>query len=418
MGAITSHVGFNDIFIPANRTKKRYKVMKGSAGSGKSMNVAQDFILKLMSPKMKGANLLVVRKVEATHRDSTFAELRAAIFRVCGDAWPAWWEFRAQPLEIRCKRTGGKIIFRGMKDEKEREKLKSISVDQGKITWIWCEEATEFDGTDIDILDDRLRGILPPGLFYQMTFTFNPVSASHWIKRRFFDVSDPDVFTHHSTYLQNRFIDRAYHRRMMRRKALDPDGYAVYGLGEWGELGGLILTNWTVEEFDTDPSRWDSYNYGQDFGFNHADAILAGGWKDGDLYICRELYVHELETTEIIDMATKQGWDPRVAMYCDSAEPDRIKTWKKAGWKASAVVKGKGSVKAQIDFLKGRRIFIHPSCVNTIKEVQAWKWKKDRTTGLYIDEPIEIFDDAMAAMRYLIEPIRNAKSFGATRRLV
>ncbi len=37
--------------------------------------------------------------------------------------------------------------------------------------------------SDIDILDDRLRGILTnPNLYYQMTFTFNPVSATHWIK--------------------------------------------------------------------------------------------------------------------------------------------------------------------------------------------------------------------------------------------
>lgn len=416
---VSQRIGLNDIFLPANASKKRYKVMKGSAGSGKSVNVAQDFILKLMSPALKGANLLVVRKVEATHRDSTFAELRAAIFKICGPAWPAWWEFRASPLEIKCKKTGAKIIFRGMKDDNEREKLKSITVDEGKLCWIWVEEATELDETDVDILDDRLRGILPSRrLFYQMTFTFNPVSASHWIKRRYFDITDPDVFTHHSTYLDNRYIDAAYHRRMMRRKALDPDGYEVYGLGNWGELGGLILTNWEVAEFDPDPSRWDAYNYGKDFGYNHGDTIIAVGWKDGDLYICRDQIVFEMDTNEIIELSTRKNWDKRVSMYCDSAEPDRIKTWQKAGWKASAVKKGPGSVKAQIDFLKGRRIFVHPSCVSTIKELQAWKWKKDPRSGLYIDEPLEVADDLMAALRYATEPQRNAKTFGAMKRPV
>ena len=29
----------------------------------------------------------------------------------------------------------------------------------------------------------------------------------------------------------------------------DPEGYRVYGLGEWGELGGLILPNYRVEAF-------------------------------------------------------------------------------------------------------------------------------------------------------------------------
>lgn len=416
--ALNINVNLNPVFIRANKCRKRYRVMKGSAGSGKSVNVATDYILKLMQPRYAGANLLVVRKVEATHRDSTYAELRAAIFRVCGDAWPAWWEFRAQPLEIRCKSTGNKIIFRGMKDDKEREKLKSISVDTGKITWIWGEEATELDEADVDILDDRLRGILEnPWLFYQLTFTFNPVSATHWIKRRYFDTVDSDVFTHHSTYRDNRFIDAAYYRRMEQRKRLDPDGYRVYGLGDWGELSGLILTNYEVLDFDTDPDRFDSFNYGQDFGFNHANAILGTGWKDGDLYVCSEIYVHEKDTQEIIQLAEQRGVLKSAFIYCDSAEPDRIKTWKAEGYKATPVKKGPGSVKAQIDFLKRRRIFIHPSCVNTLKEIQAWKWKKEKRTGLILDEPVEIFDDAMAALRYAAEPIRNAKTFGAAKRL-
>ena len=97
-------------------------------------------------------------------------------------------------------------------------------------------------------------------------------------------------------------------------------------------------------------------------------------------------------------------------MFCDSAEPDRIRTWQKAGFRAYPVKKEPGSVKAQIDFLKGRKIHIHPSCVNTLKEVQQWKWKKDPTTGLYIDEPVEFMDDAMAALRYGVERPRRGSS--------
>ena len=81
-------------------------------------------------------------------------------------------------------------------------------------------------------------GELPPGQFYQIRMTFNPVSAHHWIKKQFFDRQDPDVFTHHSTYRDNRFIDEAYYRRMERRKEVDPEGYQIYGLGEWGEIAG------------------------------------------------------------------------------------------------------------------------------------------------------------------------------------
>ena len=211
------------------------------------------------------------------------------------------------------------------------------------------------------------------------------------------------VLAHHSTYLDNRFIDDGYRRRMERRRIEDPEGYRIYGEGEWGEVGGLILTNIDIGEFD---AGFDVRYLGQDFGFNHANAILDVGWRDGELYVMRELYVHEMDTAEIIALAEREGFPKNVEMFCDSAEPDRIKTWQKAGFRAVPVKKGAGSVRAQIDFLKGRRIHIAPCCVNTIKEITQWKWKRDRQTGAYLDEPVEFFDDAMAALRYSVERLR------------
>lgn len=110
--------------------------------------------------------------------------------------------------------TRNTIIFRGFSDERARERVKSVTVETGKLTWVWIEEATELQENDVDIIDDRLRGKLPENLYYQITFSFNPISASHWIKRRFWDWESPDVYKCHSTYLDNRFIDEAYHRRM------------------------------------------------------------------------------------------------------------------------------------------------------------------------------------------------------------
>ena len=401
-------VSFNRVFKPVNESRKRYRVLKGSAGSGKSVNIAQDYILKLSDPAYRGANLLCVRKIDVTNRNSTFSELLGAIKRIFGKNYAKYWYITESNMRMECKITGNSVIFRGVQHDKDREKLKSITFPNGKLTWIWVEEGTELQEQDLDILDDRLRGILPnPNLYYQITITFNPVSATHWIKRKFFDYTDGDILAHHSTYLSNRFIDEAYHRRMERRKIQDPDGYKVYGLGEWGELGGTILNNYIIQDISQDLDDYDAANLGMDFGFNHANALLEGGWKDGDIYITKELYVHEMDTNEIIEMADKQAFSKRHIVYCDSAEPDRIKMWKRAGYRATDVKKGPGSVKAQIDFLKQRKIYIHPSCVNTAKEIQQWKWKKDRTTGLYLDEPLEVMDDAMAALRYFVEPQRN-----------
>ncbi len=392
--------------------------MKGSAGSGKSVDTAQNYILRLMQDK--GRNLVCIRKSDITNRDSTYAELTGAIYRMFGDKANRYWSIKQSPLQLTCLANGNQIIFRGVNDEKQREKLKSITFQKGKLTDVWIEEATEITQADFEIIDDRLRGELPPGQFYQIRMTFNPVNKNHWIKKVFFDIPDSNVLTHHSTYLGNRFIDNAYRQRMERRKLVDPEGYQIYGLGNWGEIGGLILHNWEVADISQNLNDYDDIAIGQDFGFNHADAILLLGIKDDNIYILKEVYVFEKETSEIIPLAQAADIPMNKDMWCDSAEPDRIKTWKNAGYRAKGVDKGgaNGSVKAQIDWLKGvvrkdkvikRIIRVHPSCVNTIKELQQWKWKKDEKTGEYLDEPVAFQDDAMAALRYGIEKWRKRK---------
>lgn len=401
----------NPCFKDADRSTKRYIVMKGSAGSGKSVDTAQNYILRLM--RDKGRNLVCIRKSDITNRDSTFAELTGAIYRMFGDRAEQYWKIGQSPLKLTCIANGNQIIFRGMNDDKQREKLKSITFQKGKLTDVWCEEATELTQADLEIIDDRLRGSLPDGQFYQIRMTFNPVNKNHWIKKVFFDIPDDNVLCHHSTYLMNRFIDDAYRQRMERRKIVDPEGYQIYGLGEWGEIGGLILNNWEIKDISQNPADYDDFASGQDFGFNHANVILPVGWKDDDIYITKELYEFEKDTNELIALADKLGIDRKKQMWCDSAEPDRIKMWQKAGFRARGVDKGgsSGSVKAQIDWLKQRKIYIHPSCVNTIKELQQWKWKKDDKSGEYLDEPVPFQDDAMAALRYGVEGWRKVKKW-------
>ncbi len=414
------NVTMNSSFEEVDESRKRYIVMKGSAGSGKSVDTAVHYILRLM--KDRGRNLVCIRKSDITNRDSTFAELTGAIYRMFGNDSDKYWQINMSPLKLTCRANGNEIIFRGVNDEKQREKLKSITFRMGKLTDVWIEEATEITQADFEIIDDRLRGVLPDGQFYQIRMTFNPVNKNHWIKKVFFDIPDENVQTHHSTYLGNSFVDEAYKARMERRKVVDPEGYRIYGLGEWGEVGGLILHNWKVEEISQNLDDYDDVAIGQDFGFNHANAILLLGIKDDNIYILQEVYEYEKETSEIIPIAIEKGIPMNREMWCDSAEPDRIKMWKKAGFRAKPVVKEKTNEKkyqaAQIDWLKGvvskekavkRMIYVHPQCVNTIKELQQWKWKKDEKTGQYEDEALPVMDDAMAALRYGVERWRKKK---------
>lgn len=276
--------------------------------------------------------MLVVRKIEESNRDSTFAELVSAIYRIFGGAQKVW-TIRYSPLELECTLTGNKIIFRGMKDDSQREKIKSITFPKGALTWVWIEEATELDEADVDIIDDRLRGTLPnPNLYYQITFSFNPIYATHWIKAKYFDVPSTDVFTHHSTYKDNRFIDEAYHRRMERRRVQDPDGYRVYGLGEWGLTGGQYFSQWkpslhVVPPFEI-PREWLRFRTA-DWGSARPYAVLWGAVDyDGNIWIYRELYgyggkanVGTKESARQVGLKTalaEGGEDIRTA-YLDSA---------------------------------------------------------------------------------------------------
>lgn len=406
---IVRFASFNSCFRDANATRARYRILCGGAGSGKSFNTAQDFILKLSDKRYSGANLMVIRKTESAGRHSAFAELCGAVRRIFRGDSDKFWRIKQEPMTLQSTLTGNSVIFRGMKDASQRERVKSVAFTEGKLVWIWCEEATELEAGDFDILDDRLRGDLSgvnPNLYYQITMTFNPTSADHWIKRRFFDCApSSDVFIHRSVFGDNRFIDKNYTDRMERRRIYDPEGYRIYALGEWGGRSeGLILPHFEVD--DLTGVMPDRYCLAQDFGYNHANCILMVGEHDDSILVLRELYCRGLDTGEIIRLTNEQMFPKTAVMYCDSAEPDRIKMWRQAGYKAIPVKKGAGSVSAQIDFLKGRRIIIDGSCVNLIHELEGWRWMRDTVSGEYIDIPAPSPDDAIAALRYSTEHFR------------
>lgn len=413
----------NAVFKKTATSRKRYVVELGGAGSGKSTDIAIRLIKKLSVKK--GANLLCIRKVGESNRDSTFAELKKAILLIFGEMADKYWAMpagRASALYLRHKENGNEIIFRGCNNADDIQKIKSVTFANGDLTDIWIEEASEITEQDFNILDDRLRGILPEGLFYQIHMSLNPVLC--WVKSRFYDLPDQNAITNHSTYLDNRFVDKQYAERMEERRKRDPEGFTIYGLGEWGQLGGLILSNFVVKDFAI--NSFDFRSYGQDFGFNHKNALLDVGHKDGDVYICRELVCTQKDTTEIIQIATASGWLKNIEMWCDSAEPDRIQMWQKAGFRARSVEKEKGSVRGQIEYLKGivsksnvvsRTIYIHPSCRETISEIRQWRWKFDNKLNDYIDEPMSFNDDCMAALRYSIERNRKPSMGTATARV-
>lgn len=211
---------FNPVYLPIEDDESKYIVIYGGGSSGKSYYIGEHYIKKMMSKKM---NLLVVRKTANTNRDSTFALLKQVIYE-----WKVESLFIITDLRIKCI-NGNEIIFRGSDDP---EKLKSITFENGELTDVWIEEATECLEKTINQLKVRLRGGKSKK---QMILSFNPVDINHWIKRHFIDSKLASVY--HTTHKDNKFLTDEDRETLEAFKETDPYYYKVYCLGEWGILG-------------------------------------------------------------------------------------------------------------------------------------------------------------------------------------
>ena len=211
---------FNKKYIPYLDNEDRYLLFYGGGSSGKSYYIVQRYVYRLLTRKM---NLLVVRQTGNTNRDSTFA-----LFKQVINQWNLSSLFDITDLRIKCK-NGNEVIFRGLDDT---EKIKSTTFENGELTDIWVEEATECKEADINQLKVRLRGGKSKK---QMVLSFNPVNINHWIKRHFIDSKLATVC--HSTYKDNKFLTEEDIKVLESFKDKDPYYYNVYCLGLWGVLG-------------------------------------------------------------------------------------------------------------------------------------------------------------------------------------
>lgn len=387
----------NDKFYASVWDHKRFNVWIGGAGSGKSVGAAQRYIYRLTGEA--GHNLLVIRKVGVSNRYSTFASLCYWIYTWHLDTI---FDINESQMIIRNKCNGNEVIFRGMNDFRARERAKSVTFKSGPLTDIWIEEASELEPEDFRQLNLRLRGTAPQP--FQMTITFNPINVDHWLKVEFFDNPKPNATILKTTYLDNRFIDANYRLELEALKVTDPTMYDVYALGQWGQLGEKVFTNIVFERCRYKPSDFDKVLYGQDFGFNHYDAIEGIGIKDGELYSFSELYQRQKTNSEIIAI-NEQDRILAKDQKCvaDSAEPKSITEWVGSGYYLEGAKKGPDSVTAQFAYLRAHKWHIdEEKCPGLAAEVRGATYKKDRN-GHLTEEISSFHDDALAACRYAVE---------------
>lgn len=396
---------YNDFW----RDKSKFRIMKGGKGSGKSTTAALNFIVRIM--KYPGSNLLVVRAVMNTHRDSTFAQLKWAQEKL-GVAH--LWQNTVSPLEMMYKPTGQKILFRGFDDVL---KLASTTVAKGYLCWCWCEEAYEIDKeADFEKLEQSVaRSNVPAPLFNQFTLTFNPWSETHWLKKRFFDTPSRLVSTYTTTYHCNPHLGEDFCLAMEELKEKNYRRYSVAGLGNWGITEGLVYENWQKCNFASeslgaeDKTEWQyRHFFGLDFGYvNDPTAFVAFAVNpiSKELYIYDEHYELKMLNFDIAEMIRSKGYS-KERIRADCAEPKSIDDLRRLGIRRiQPSVKGKDSVLNGITQIKEYKIFVHPRCVNMLHELGSYRWKTDKNEN-GINQPEDTDNHLCDALRYAFYDVR------------
>ena len=392
--------------------KGRYRVCKGSRASKKSKTTALNLIYRMML--YPEANALVVRKTYRTLKDSCYTELEWAIARF---GVRHKWDCKLSPLEMTYKPTGQKIYFRGLDDP---IKVTSITVAVGVLCWLWVEEAYELTKEDdFNMLDESIRGSVPPGLFKQITLTLNPWNEKHWIKRRFFDAQSSDILAMTTNYQCNEWLDIA-DKRLFETMARDnPRRYRVAGLGDWGIADGLIFENVEERAFDYNSDEFKQAHpkllsaFGLDFGFTNDPTALFCGLVDmetREIFVFDELYQTGLTNRQIADRITAMGYS-KAKIRADSAEPKSIVELQEFGLRhVCSARKGRDSIHNGIQKIQDYKIVVHPRCVNFLTEISNYTWEDDELGGK-LNKPIDDFNHLMDAMRYAMETIGQGNTF-------
>jgi phage terminase large subunit len=376
-------------FYPLLIDKHRFLVLRGGAGSGKSVFCVIKIIVRILfGYKSKTIhNILVIMKTQSSMGNTVIAEFRKWLIKfnilntIC--------EEKKSPPEFNFS-NGSRIFFLGCDDP---DKLLSLS----GVTSIWLEEASRETLNDFEIINTRLRGI--KHTYQQIMLSFNPISKLNWIYKHFYSNSVENTTLHLSLLKDNYLLDdQEYKKQIEDFKYTNINKYNVYWLGQWGSLEGGIYDNFDV--VDTMPENPHEVIYGLDFGTTAKTALVRIVEYDDEFWLQEKIYKTGMITADIVrelEHIMPEN-EKSSTIYCDSAEADRIEEIYRAGYYAE---KSKKDVIAGIDFCKSKKIHIHKDSYNLIKEMEGYSWEIDKE-GVSREKPCKIDDHACDAFRYAL----------------
>ena len=409
--------------------RTRELLIEGSAGSGKTIFACIKAIkYGLENP---GSSIYVYRKTLPSLKRTSLKEIVQIL-----DKYHIPYHQNKSEGTIELLQTKSVLNFGALDSI---SKVRSINADL-----IYIEQAEELQDTEFytELMLRLGRGEASKrkGGYSQMLIVVQPEDEEHWIYKRYHEYRDATTkyemdkkeslskgehyksyeeilgeiqarrqkaHFHYSENLKLPKFQRDYYDSL---KYEDYELWLRYSAGQWGKLSNVIYPNYDTV-FPQNPV-YDFYSFGADFGFNNPSAFLLLGWRDSEVYVIDEVYERKLTNGELIDKCKDMLFENRLLPehldtgYGDAAEPDRIEEFIQAGFPMD---KGIKNVNAKITTTKQTKIHIHPRCVNTIKEIKGYIYKKDRN-GVVTDEPAKVNDHAMDALGYGCYGVRGALS--------
>jgi len=379
-------------YKPILSEDSRYFIVSGGRGSGKSFTINA---LLVMLTYEAGHTILFTRYTLTSAYISIIPEFidKLELFNCVHD-------FHITKDEILNKKTGSKIIFRGIKTSSgdQTANLKSL---QGITTWVVDEAEELTDEQKFDTIDLSVR---QQGKQNRVILILNPTTKEHFIYTRFFEdrgVQEGSNKTKenttyiHTTYLDNiDNLSKSYIDQIAQMRERRPEKYKQQMMGAWmSKAEGVIFSNWSIGEF----KRSSVSVWGQDYGFAADPSTLVEVNIDKankTIYLKECFYLPRLTTSQIAELNQKHARDGLIV--ADSAEP-RLITELKRHCNVKPSIKGQGSVTYGISLLQDYDLVVSPGSTNLIKELNNYRWLERKS-----NTPIDKYNHLIDAVRYAV----------------
>jgi len=289
------------------------------------------------------------------------------------------------------------VLFRSCD---EPSKFKSLNLEGFAI-----DEPVDIDEDVFLMLQGRLRGTHTK--HHLGVLAGNPAGRTCWVYEKFFRRKKSEYFTVQTTTYDNIFLPPDYIPGL--EQSYDEDYKRRYLYGKWGSFEGQIYKDFSYNKHvgDFNRQRYKYYIGGYDDGFrNPACFLTIGVSSDNELYIVDELYKSDMTSTEIVEEVHEL--DKRYSFTKIFADPSAQNWISVAREKKLPVRDANNDLNSGIsklkNFFRNDIIFIDKRCKNLVKELESYRYEKDRGSVRKNDSerPIKKDDHACDALRYAI----------------